>query len=222
MRADECRGDRPGVEVRAALEAMAGVGVQAVAARGRRTTMGSNHAASTRTFLVSGVIIVSQPPMTPARPRGFLVIGDDEVVGRARALYAVESLEPLAFARAAHDDAAFDLVEIEGVRGLAHGEPCKVRGVDGVGDFFLLEKREVGRNFRAGNQSRESPMVMPRKTRAVKRPQASSASMRTENSWRPDSAEFRQRECKRATATHRSPRPRARCRSGSSRRRGWW
>ena len=32
-----------------------------------------------------------------------------------------------------------------------------------------------------GNQSRELPMVMSRRTRAVKRPQASSASMRTEN-----------------------------------------
>ena len=36
----------------------------------RRTAMGSNHAASTSTFFVSGVIIESQPPITPARPRG--------------------------------------------------------------------------------------------------------------------------------------------------------
>ena len=36
----------------------------------RRTAMGSNHAASTSTFFVAGVIMVSQPPMTPARPSG--------------------------------------------------------------------------------------------------------------------------------------------------------
>ena len=36
-----------------------------------------------------------------------------------------------------------------------------------------------------GNQSRDSPMVMSRKTRAVKRPQASSASIFTEKGWRP-------------------------------------
>src|SRR5271157_1889133 len=34
--------------------------------------MGSNQAASTRTFFVSAVIIVSQPPITPASPRAFL------------------------------------------------------------------------------------------------------------------------------------------------------
>ncbi len=34
----------------------------------RRTLAGSNQAASMRTFLVSAVIMESQPPMTPARP----------------------------------------------------------------------------------------------------------------------------------------------------------
>ncbi len=37
----------------------------------RRMLTGSNQAASMRMFLVSGVIMVSQPPMTPARPRAF-------------------------------------------------------------------------------------------------------------------------------------------------------
>jgi hypothetical protein len=41
------------VEVGAALKAMAGIGVQAVAPRCARTAMGSNHAASTSTFFVS-------------------------------------------------------------------------------------------------------------------------------------------------------------------------
>ena len=78
------------------------------------------------------------------------MIGDDEVFGIERALDAVEGLELFAFAGAADDDAAFDLVEVEGVGGLAHGEPCEVGGVDGVGDFLLLEKLEVGGDFGAG------------------------------------------------------------------------
>ena len=78
------------------------------------------------------------------------MVGDDEVFGIESALDAVEGLEAFAFAGAAHDDAAFDLVEVEGVSGLAHGEPCEVGGVDGVGDLLLLEKREVGGDFGAG------------------------------------------------------------------------
>ena len=116
----------------------------------RRTAMGSNHAASTRTLLVAGVIIVSQPPMTPARPRGFDVVGDDKVFGIEDAVDAVEGLELFTLARAAHDDAAFDLVEVEGVRGLAHGEPCEVGRIDCVGDLLLLEEAEVGADFGAG------------------------------------------------------------------------
>ena len=100
--------------------------------------------------MVDGVIMVSQPPMTPARPRGFGVVGDDEVFGIEDALDAVEGLELFAFAGAADDDAAFDLVEVEGVGGLAHGEPGEVGGVDGVGDFLLLEQGEVGGDFGAG------------------------------------------------------------------------
>ncbi len=33
------------------------------------------------------------------------------------------------------------------MRGLAHGEPCEVGGIDGVGDFLLFEKAEVGGDF---------------------------------------------------------------------------
>jgi len=43
----------------------------------------------------------------------------------------------------AHDDAAFDLVEVEGVGGMAHAEEDEVAGVDGVGDLFLAEESEV-------------------------------------------------------------------------------
>ena len=41
------------------------------------------------------------------------------------------------------DDAAFDLVEVEGVGGVAHAEEDEVGGVDGVGDLLLAEEVEV-------------------------------------------------------------------------------
>ena len=50
---------------------------------------GSNQAASTRIFLVSAVIIVSQPPITPASAEGLLLIGDDQVFGVEHTLDAI-------------------------------------------------------------------------------------------------------------------------------------
>ncbi len=94
--------------------------------------------------------------MTPARAEGLGVVGDDEVFGIEGALDAVEGLELFAFAGAADDDAAFDLVEVEGMGGLAHGEPGEVGGVDGVGDFLLLEQGEVGGDFGAGEPVADS------------------------------------------------------------------
>jgi hypothetical protein len=110
------------------------------------------------------------------------VVGDDQIVGVEGALYAVQSLELFAFAGAADDDAALDLVQIKCVSRLTHGQPGKVRGVDGVENLLLFEEREI-----AGDLGRQAPvnragsMVTLRKTRAVKRPQASCASNRTEN-----------------------------------------
>jgi len=43
----------------------------------------------------------------------------------------------------ADDDAAFDLVEVKGVGGMAHAEEDEVGGIDGVGDLFLVEEGEV-------------------------------------------------------------------------------
>ena len=148
--ADERRGDGRGVEVRAALEAMAGVGVQAVAARGAA----DGHGIEPGGF-DEDVLRVGRDHRVPAahdagEAERLCVVGDDEVFGVEGALDAVEGLELFAFAGAADDDAAFDLVEVEGVRGLAHGEPGKVGGVDGVGDLLLLEQAEVGGDFRAG------------------------------------------------------------------------
>jgi hypothetical protein len=80
----------------------------------------------------------------------------------------------------ADDDAAFDLVEVEGVGGMAHAEEDEVAGVDGVGDLLLAEEGEV-----LGDEAGAGAMVTPRRTWAVKRPQRPlGASMRTGNGFR--------------------------------------
>ena len=53
---------------------------------------------------------------------GLLFIGDDEVFGIEHAFDAIQGPQLFACTGAADDDAAFDLVEVEGVGGLAHGE----------------------------------------------------------------------------------------------------
>ncbi len=148
--ADDCRSDGSGIEVGAALEAMAGVGVQTVTARGAAYGHGLEPCG-----FDEDVFGVGRDHRVPAahdasEAERLDVVGDDEVFGIESALDAVERLELLAFAGAANDDAAFDLVEVEGVGGLAHGEPCEVGGVDGVGDLLLLEQAEVGGDFSAG------------------------------------------------------------------------
>ncbi len=129
---------------------MAGVGVQSVTAR----RAADGHGLEPRGF-DEDVLRVGRDHRVPAahdagEAERLDVIGDDKVFGIEGALDAVEGLEFFAFAGAADDDAAFDLVEVEGVGGLAHGEPCEVGGIDGVGDLLLLEQGEVGGDFGAG------------------------------------------------------------------------
>ncbi len=148
--ADDCGCDGPGVEVGAALEAMAGVGVQAVAARGAANGHGLEPCGFDEDVLCVGRDHGVPAAHDAGEAERLDVVGDDEVFGIERALDAVEGLELFAFAGAANDDAAFDLVEVEGVGGLAHGEPGEVGGVDGVGDLLLLEQAEVRGDFSAG------------------------------------------------------------------------
>ena len=148
--ADEGRGNGSGVEIGAALEAMAGVGVQAVTARGAADGHGLEPCGFDEDVLRVGRDHRVPPAHDAGEAERLGVIGDDEVFGIERAFDAVEGLEFFALARAADDDAAFDLVEVEGVGGLAHGEPCEVGGVDGVGDLLLLEQAKVGGDFSAG------------------------------------------------------------------------
>ena len=137
---------------------MAGVGMQAVTPRG----LPHRHGIEPRR-LDEHIFRLGRNHRVPAahhsgQAQSLVVIGDDQIVGVEHALHAIQRLQPFALARPAHNDAALELVEIEGVRGLAHRQPCKVCGIDGVGDFLLLQKREV-----CGRLQR------PRTSRAIRR-----------------------------------------------------
>ena len=64
-------GDGGGVEVGAALEAVGGVGVEAVAAGAAADGGGVEPGGFDEDVRVSGVIMESQPPMTPASESAF-------------------------------------------------------------------------------------------------------------------------------------------------------
>ncbi len=71
------------------------------------------------------------------------MVGYYEVVCFEDAVGAVEEFEFFSLVGEADDDAAFYLVEVEGVGGMAHAEESEVAGIDGVGDLFLIEEGEV-------------------------------------------------------------------------------
>ncbi len=140
---DEGVGDGGGVEVGAALEAVGGVGVEEVAA-GAATDGGGVEPGG----LDEDVFGFGGDHGVPAahdsgEGEGLLFVGYDEVVGFEGALGSVEEFELFAFVGEADDDASFDLVEVEGVGGVAHAEEDEVAGVDGVRDLFLAEEGEV-------------------------------------------------------------------------------
>ena len=74
---------------------------------------------------------------------GFFLVGYNYIIGIEHAVYAVEGFELFAGARAADEDGAFDLVEVEGVGGVAHAEQDVVAGVDGIEDELLAEGGEA-------------------------------------------------------------------------------
>ena len=185
----------------------------------RRTAAGSNQAASTRMFLVSGVIVESQPPMTPARPRAFFSSATTRSSAVEGAVGAVEELELFAGVGAADDDAAFDLVEVEGVGGVAHAEEAEVGGVDGVGDLLLAEER---RSIGDEAGARGDGDVAEDAGGEAAAEASASASMRTGKGVGEGAAMGSVVvEAGRAGGC-RWWRLRGRCRSGSWRRRGWW
>ena len=189
----------------------------------RRTVAGSNQAASTRMFLVVAEMAVSRPPMTPARPTAFFSSAMTRSSGSRVRSTPSRVHELFAFAGAADDDAAFELVEVEGVGGVAHGEDDVVGGVDGVEDGFLVEEAEALGDDAGGGRDRHV----------------------AKNAGGEAAAEFGLFDGNRessghrvalraaavgmtvlcpgaAAASRRSWRLRGRCRSGSWRRRGWW
>ena len=139
---DEVVRKRRGVEVCAALEAVRGVCMQAVAARA-----GANRGGIEPCGLDEDVLRGLGDARVPSAHHAgeamhLLLIGDDEVISGEGALGAVEQMELLPRAGEADDDAAGEFVEIEDVRGLAHGEPTEVGGIDRRGDGLLAERGE--------------------------------------------------------------------------------
>ncbi len=140
---DEIVRQRRGVEVGAALKAMARIGMQAVPPR-----TGANRRGLKPGCLDQDVLRhlghARVPPAHHAGQRECLaLIGDHEVVGSQRVLAAVQQAQLLRGVRAADDDAALDRVQVEHMGRLAHGEPAEVRGVHGGRDRLLADRGEV-------------------------------------------------------------------------------
>src|SRR5215472_11538454 len=111
---------------------MAGVRVQAVAARGATNSHWFEPCSFDEDVFCFGLNHRVPSAHHAGEPEGFDMVGNDEIIAIEDALHAVEGLELLALPGAAHDDTALDLVEVEGMRGLAHGEPGEVGGIDGI------------------------------------------------------------------------------------------
>ena len=135
-------------DVGAALEAMRGVGVHAVTARGAadggRIEPGGfdEHVAG---FFRDHGIEAAHDAGQRDRLDG---VGDDEVVGMEDVVHAVERLQLFARPRAADDDlAAFQQVEIEAVGGVADLLQRVVAGVGDVVDGARAEQFQALRDF---------------------------------------------------------------------------
>ena len=73
----------------------------------------------------------------------FPLVGNHEVITDQRAFGAVQQAQPFPCMGATHHDAALDLVQVEDVGGLTHGEPAKICDVHRAGDRLLTQCREV-------------------------------------------------------------------------------
>ncbi len=140
---DEGVGDGRGVEVGSALEAVRGVGVQAVAAGAAADGCGIEPCGFDEDVFCFGGDHRVPTAHDSGDAERLDVVGDDKVFGIEGAFDSVEGAKLFAFAGAADDDAAFEFVEVEGVGGLADGEGDVVGGVDGVRDELLFEQAEA-------------------------------------------------------------------------------
>ena len=110
----------------------------------RRTEMGSNQADSIRMLRVLKPISRFGAAHHAADGHGVRRVGDDAHVFCERALGAVERSHLFAGPRAAHDDALLpELIEIEGVHGLAQLEHDVVRDVHHVVDRLFADGFEA-------------------------------------------------------------------------------
>ena len=141
--ADQRGGNGRRIKVRSTLETMRGVGVQAVAlaaaADGCRIEPRSFH---------QNIFCFSGDHRVPAahhsgQGEGFLLVGHHQVFGIEHTLDSIQRAEFFAAAGAAQDDAAFQLVAIEDVGGLTHGDGDVVGRVHGIGDELLLQQAEA-------------------------------------------------------------------------------
>ena len=75
-----------------------------------------------------------------------LFICNDDIVGIEHAVDPVKCLQPLPWPRATNNDGAFNLVEVEGMRRVAHAEEHVVAGIDCIQDELLAEGGEAFRH----------------------------------------------------------------------------
>ena len=92
---------------------------------------------------MSAVIMVSQPPMTPAMRERLFFVGDDEVFRVEVALDAIQRAKLLAFACAAEMMPPSSLSRSKACVGCPMASVTVVGCVDGVGDWFLFEQAEA-------------------------------------------------------------------------------
>ena len=128
---------------------MTGVGVQPVAASspayGRWLEPGSFHQHIGRRGRDHRI----PPAHHPGKAERLHMIGHNQVFWIEDALHAIQGLQPFALAGPSHHDAAFNLVQVKGMRWLPHRQPGEVRRIYGVGNLFLFEQAEVRRNLGA-------------------------------------------------------------------------
>jgi hypothetical protein len=117
-----------------------------------RTVTGSHHADSIRIFRVLSVIMVSNPPITPAKSDGLFRVGHHQIFRSQRAFHAIQRLQLLAILRLSNDElAAFEQIHVEDMRRLAHLPQNVIGGIDGIADRPLVEQLQAPRNlFRRG------------------------------------------------------------------------
>ena len=145
---DQIAGENRGFEIGAAFEAMRSVGVQAVAAR----HLADDSWIPPRRLDHDVAGLLGDHGVVPAHDSGeadrLLRVADDEIFGGELALDAIERLERLAVAGLADNDlSAFEQVGVEDVRWLADLPENVVGGVDGVGDWALVEQLQAMRDF---------------------------------------------------------------------------